>query len=298
MNTYMNVKKYIKIVFLTVVIGSILLLAFYAANLLFGGGDSASVFSSHNKEKQVNVLIMATDKGGLLTDTMMIASFDKERNLLHMLSLPRDTKITIGNQTQKLNAAYAFGKQGKRHELAIQKVNTLVDLKIHYYLVLNPEGFVKVIDMLGGVEIDVPQRMEYKDPEQDLYIDLYPGKQVLNGDKAEQFCRFRKGYADQDLGRQKAQQQFVKALVEQKLKPRYLLKAPQIYKEAVKYIDTNITIGDVTTLLPLLRAFKPENMSSYQLPGSTTNGGTYFICDKAATKKLIDETFLNLSPNQ
>ncbi len=292
----MNVKKYMKIVLLTVVICMVLLMAFYAANLLFGGGDSTSVFSNQNKEKQVNVLIMATDKGGLLTDTMMIASFDKERSMLNMLSLPRDTKITISNQSQKLNAAYAFGEKGKRHELAIKKVNTLVNLPIHYYLVVNPEGFVKVIDMLGGVEIDVPQRMEYKDPEQDLYIDLYPGKQVLNGDKSEQFCRFRKGYADQDMGRQRAQQQFLKALVEQKLRPRYLLKAPQIYQEAIKYIDTNITLSDVTTFLPLLRAFKAENMHSYQLPGSTTNGGGYFICDKAATQKLINETFLNIPP--
>ena len=297
----MNFGKYIKIVLLALVICTTVLGAVYASSYFINGdsGGEDGVVSKIDKEKRINVLLMATDKGGLLTDTMIIASFDKERNMLNMLSLPRDTKITINNKTQKLNAAYAFGESGKRQELAIQKINELVNLPIHYYAVVDPEGFVNIIDILGGVEIDVPMRMKYDDPAQDLHIDLYPGLQVLDGEKAEQFCRYRKGYADQDLGRQRAQQQFLKALVEQKLKPQYLLKAPEIFSEASKYIDTNIGLGDVTTFLPLIKMFSAENMYSYQLPGDTKtiNGGSYFICDQEATDKLINEVFLNIQPS-
>lgn len=294
----MNVKKYIKIVLLAAIICATVLGAIYASSYFMNGEEGGAV-SKQSKEKRVNVLLLATDKGGLLTDTIIIASFDKERNMLNMLSLPRDTKITISNKTQKLNAAYAFGEKGKRQELAIQKIREIVNLPIHYYAVVDPEGFGKIIDILGGVEINVPQRMKYDDPVQNLHINLYPGVQVLDGDKAEQFCRFRKGYADQDLGRQRAQQQFLKALVEQKLKPQYLLKAPEIFSEASKYIDTNVGLGDVTTLLPLIKMFNAENMHSYQLPGETKTigGASYFICDQEETNKLINETFLNIQPS-
>ena len=296
----MNFKKYIKIVLLAAVICTTVLGAIYASSYFINGDGDGGMVSKQNKEKRVNVLLMATDKGGLLTDTMIIASFDKERNMLNMLSLPRDTKITINNKTQKLNAAYAFGEKGKRQELAIQKIKEIVNLPIHYYAVVDPEGFGKIIDILGGVEIDVPQRIKYDDPAQNLHIDLYPGVQVLDGDKAEQFCRFRKGYADQDLGRQRAQQQFLKALVEQKLKPQYILKAPELFSEASKYIDTNIGLSDVTTFLPLIKMFNAENMYSYQLPGDTKtiNGASYFICDREETDKLINETFLNIQPSE
>ncbi len=290
----MNVQKYMKIVLLTLLICATVLVALFASVHVMNR-DGAGVFAPSGQGKQINILLMATDKGGLLTDTIMIASLDKERNMLNLLSIPRDTKITINNGPQKINAAYAYGKKGKRHELVIEKINTLVDLPIHHYAVVNPQGFVALIDMLGGVEIDVPQRMKYKDPEQNLYIDLYPGLQVLDGDKAEQFCRFRSGYPDQDLGRQRAQQQFVKALVEQKLKFKYLLQAPQLFQEAMKYVETDISAGDFAALLPAIKAFKTENIHTYQLPGE---GGAYFICDKAATKKLIDEVFLNKLPRQ
>ena len=128
----------------------------------------------------------------------------------------------------------------------------LTGLPVHYYVVVNPDGFRRIIDTLDGVWIDVPIRMYYSDPDQGLYIDLKPGYQLLDGKKAEQFCRFRSGYANADLGRIEAQQNFVKALFEQKLKPEYLMKSGEIYQHIEDCVDTNFSVSDIPIFLKML----------------------------------------------
>ncbi len=248
--------------------------------------------------KQINVLLMATDLGGVHTDSIMIASYDKERQMLNIIAVPRDTRVMIHDKPYKLNTAYALGKKGQRQELTIQKINEFIPLPIHYYAVVNTKGFRNIVDILGGVEIDVPMRMKYDDPVQDLHIDLYPGRQVLDGDKAEQFCRFRKGYVDQDYERSMAQQQFLKALIEQKLKPEYFFKIGSIFQEISENLDTNAGIGDVATFLPLIKSIHNGNTNMYYMPGEdkVIDGVWYFLPDREKTNELIREKFLNQSP--
>ena len=118
---------------------------------------------------RVNMLLLATDKGGLLTDTIMLASVDTKRSVLNVMSIPRDTRVTIGrSQNNKINAVYASAKEGQRVDAVLSKVKELTGLPINYYAVVNPGGFAKIIDILGGVYIDVPQRMKYTDPDQGL----------------------------------------------------------------------------------------------------------------------------------
>ena len=151
------------------------------------------------------------------------------------------------------------------------------------------------MDILGGVEINVPMRMKYDDPEQDLHIDLYPGLQVLDGDKAEQFCRFRKGYVDQDYERSMAQQQFLKALIEQKLKPEYFFKIGSIFQEISANLDTNVGIGDIASFLPFIKSINNGNTNMYYMPGEdkVIDGVWYFLPDQEKTDALIREKFLN-----
>ncbi len=293
----MNVKKYLQITGLALVFCLMLSSGFVFAGYVINqqtGGEAAQGLAKIEGSR-INVLLMATDESGLRTDTMMLASFDREREQLNILSIPRDTKVTIGNGTQKINVAYAIGKE----ELAIKTVRTLIGLPIHYYAVVNPDGFSEIIDILGGVEIDVPQRMKYSDPEQNLYIDLHPGLQVLDGDKAEQFCRFR-SYPEGDIGRVRAQQIFVKALVEQKLNMNLIFKAKSLYEEINKYLSTNISLGDVTTMLPLMKLLRAEKINTYQLPGEPRyiNGASYYVRDQAKTNQLINEVFLNVQPQE
>ena len=278
----MNVKKYMKIISLALAFCLVLWCGFAVAGYMINRETDTSdeeLGLSKLKGKRVNVLLMATDEGGQRTDTMMVASFDREREQLNILSIPRDTKVTINNSAQKVNAAYAIGK----HELAIKTVRDMIGMPIHYYAVVNPDGFSAIIDVLGGVDIDVPQRMKYSDPVQNLYIDLYPGS-----------------YPEGDIGRVKAQQAFVKALIEQKLNLELIFKAKDIFAEVEKYLTTNISLGDIGTFIPLMKLVSAEKTNTYQLPGEPRyiNNISYYIYDPEETDKLVNEVFLNIAPEE
>ena len=293
----MNFGKYMKIISLVLVICLTALAGVYAASsVITNGGDDLESGTEKVSGKRINILLLATDKGGLLTDTMMFVSFDKQRKALNIMSIPRDTRVKLGSSHVKINSVYGAGKEGKRQELVIEKVKELIGLPIHYYAVINPAGFRNVIDILDGVEVNVPMRMYYYDPTQNLKIDLQPGLQVLDGDKAEQFCRFRSGYATADLGRIDAQQTFVKALLDQKLKPKYFLRAKSIADEILENMRTNIDVLDAVKLLPIIRAMTGDNVFTCTLPGAPQMVGdaSYYMCDRQATDKLVNEQFLNI----
>lgn len=243
---------------------------------------------------RVNLLFLATDEGGLLTDTVMLLSLDADHNRLNILSIPRDTRIRRDEKFIKFNSLYALGEEGKRHEEPIRYVKELTGLPIHYYAVVKPEGVRNIVDILGGVWIDVPRRMYYQDPEQNLTIDLSPGYQLLDGKKAEQFTRFRAGYANADLGRIDAQQLFLKELIRQKAKPQYLGKAAEIFGELSIYVDTNLAVSDLPLFAKLLGGFSTADIRTHQMPLSqeTVNGISYVICDVPETRELILSEFL------
>lgn len=247
-------------------------------------------------DSRINILLLATDKGGLLTDTIMLASIDTKRKTFNVLSVPRDTRVTIGsNPNNKINAVYASAKEGERVDAIISKIKELTGLPIHYYAVVHPDGFRNIIDILGGVYIDVPQRMKYSDPDQGLYIDLQPGYQLLDGDKAEQFCRFR-SYPTGDLGRVEAQQNFIKALYEQKLNADLLTKIDDIFKAIEKNLETNIALYNVVDLIPVIQTFSKEGIHTYEMPNTPMyiNKISYVICDVDATRELIKTEFLGI----
>ncbi len=249
------------------------------------------LFSGSN----VNILVLATDKGGLLTDTIMVASTNKATKKVNVLSLPRDTRVTLSNGNHgKLNSVYGSEEEKKRPSAIINKVEELTGLKIDYYVIMHPDGFRDVIDALGGVYFDVPQRMYYSDPDQDLYIDLQPGYQLLDGDKAEQYCRFRSGYATADLGRIQAQQAFIKALFEQKVNAKIVLKVPTLFTQLKKDFDTNIGLNDAVRLAKVALSFGTDSIETYQLPSSSQyiGGGSYMIVNEEETANLIQNVFL------
>ena len=255
---------------------------------------SKSVTKTQNG--RINALVVATDKSGLRTDTIMLVSVDTKRKLINVMSIPRDTRVTIGNsKNNKINAVFAFAKEGKRVDALIDKVHELTGLPINYYAAIHPDGFRNVIDVLGGVYIDVPQRMKYTDPYQDLYIDLYPGYQLLDGNKAEQFTRFR-SYPTGDLGRIAAQQMFIRELFKQKVNPELLLKADDLFKEISKHLDTNVTIADLPVFLSAISSFNKDSIRTFEMPNVpyNINGASYVICNVKATKELILKEFLGI----
>ncbi len=255
----------------------------------------------------VNILLLGVDEGGMRSDTIMLVSLNGKTDKVNVLSIPRDTRVPVGNGYQKINAAIGIGAQEVRkgnlqepEELSVEKVKLLTGLPIHYFMSIDFDGFKEVIDVLGGVDFEVPFNMVYDDPYQNLHINLKKGMQHLDGKAAHDFVRFRqgnpgyRGYANGDLGRIEAQQAFLRALVEQKLRPQYLLKANELFEVIRKYVRTNYSARDLVKHLGIIKDIKAEDVTMHQLPNytQTISGISYVICKDAELNNLIDEYFM------
>jgi len=249
------------------------------------------------KSAKVNVLILGTDEGLLpggirvqsRTDTMMVASFDPNTLEVKVMSLPRDSRVTIPGRANldKINAAHAYGGVN----LAVATVQNLLDIPIHYFVRVDKSGFRKVIDAIGGVDYFVEFDMDYEDPYQDLVIHLKKGQQKLNGDKAEQYVRFRGDGGDID--RIKRQQKFLLATVRTLLKPSNLLRVNQIIQIARNSVYTNIDSGDIVKYLPFIDKISDKSFTPFMAPGTDgwVNGGSYWLINKAELDVMLEEHF-------
>lgn len=245
--------------------------------------------------RPVNLLLLGVDEEGVRSDVILLANYSPSEGKVNILSVARDTRVRIRNRFEKFNALIGMGGE----KLVVKAMEQLTGLKVDYYLTLNFNGFRKIIDTLEGVEFDVPFNMDYDDPDQNLHIHLKKGTQILNGLNAEHLVRYRKGnrtgegYADGDIGRIKMQQEFIKSLIAQKVKLRYLSKADDIYLILKKTMKTNIEFGDINLFLKDLRKIKYEEMKAYTIPGDSAyiDHLWYYICDKGKTKQLIDGNF-------
>lgn len=279
---------------------AVILLGFVIV-LGFGGiftgyeNDSEMVEPVDKETGKVNVLLAGRDYSGSCTDTIMVASYDLDNNAINVLSIPRDTRMYIGNRYQKINSAYSISKDGKKKGIqgTIEAVTRLTAIPINYYVEFTFEAFRNSIDALGGVDFYVPQNMNYDDPYQGLSIHLKEGQQHLDGDKAEQLVRFRR-YPMGDIDRVKVQQDFIKAIADQKLSLSIITKLPDLFDVVKKDIKTNLKVSDITKYALNLQDLTGENVHMYTVPGvanGTDYGASYWICDMTALATLIEETF-------
>ena len=244
-----------------------------------------------SKEK-CNILILGTDKGGTLTDVMMLAQIDPNTQKAVVMSIPRDTYIKYNGRMMKINQVHSIGhRNGKRgSETAILAVKELTGIPINHFVKVNFDAFESCIDELGGVEFDVPQRMKYKDPYQDLDIDLMPGMQHLDGDKAEQLIRFRR-YKNGDIDRIKVQQDFLHELASQKLQLKYIGKIDDIYSIISEDMETSMTPGDIVQCGMQLLSIGTENIQTFTLPHSMVEGASYVKPVYGEIKNVRESTF-------
>lgn len=254
----------------------------------------------------VNILLLGVDEGGMRSDTIMLASLNGKTKKINIMSIPRDTRVPFGSNYYKINAAIGIGAQEvakgnlkEPEELTIQKVKMLTGMPVHYFMTVNFDGFKEIIDILGGVDFEVPFDMVYDDPAQNLHINLKAGMQHLDGQKAHDFVRFRKGnaghkgYATGDLGRIEAQQAFMRALAEQKIKPQYLLKATELFNSIKENVRTNYSAADLIKHIGIIKNITGDDIEMHQMPGTTATigGQSYVLCDEEATAELVNEYF-------
>lgn len=256
-----------------------------------GSRNESSIFAG----EPVNMLILGLDEEKVRSDVILLLNFMPAESSLNILSIPRDTRVRARGKTEKINALIGMGGE----KLIAGKVAEITGLTINYYLTINFKGFRKLIDILGGVQLEVPFDMYYDDPTQNLHIHLTKGKQILNGEKAEQFVRYRKGnwrgegYEDGDLGRIKAQQNLIRELIIQKLKLRYFLKIDDIYYILKQYVRTNADITDINYYSDSIKKIRFNKIRTFSLPGDTAyiGGLWYFIHNTDKTRELIESSF-------
>lgn len=240
-------------------------------------------------DDQLNILLLGIDArpGETMarSDTIMLARIDKKARKVALVSIPRDTRIEVpGSSVPKINHACMIGGP----ELACKVVGKLMGTKVDYYVLTNFNGFKDIIDTLGGVTINVEQRMLKRSEG----INLHPGLQRLNGSQALAYVRYR-GYQMGDITRAEHQQKFMLALAEEMFQTRTVTKLPKLVPQLAKNVKTNLSLGEMISLAGMAKDFKPENLYAQTLPGyfynDPENGISYWIADKKIAGNILDE---------
>ena len=267
-------------------------------------------------EERINIAVMGTDKEGLRSDVDFVVSFDPATKQVGVVSVPRDTKFVMTDEMIqslkdrgrdnfipnakgvrgqcKLTEVYAYAGEGYRDEFVVMALEEILGIEIHNYVTVGIEGFRNLVDAFGGVDMVVEDRLYYSDPYQDLYIDLYPGYQHLDGKKAEQLVRYREGYAQKDLKRIQVQQTFLKEFLKKVVSTENIIKnLPDIIVNAIKYVKTDISVKDALKYAKYVTDINVENVVMETIPGE---GGSYFTPDMEGVKELSDRVFYGIQP--
>jgi polyisoprenyl-teichoic acid--peptidoglycan teichoic acid transferase len=205
-----------------------------------------------------SILVMGIDKVGDNTD--VIFTVEIKDGSTRVTQVPRDTYVESEHYgVLKANALYAFGgMDGARRELS-----GLLGEPIKRYLLVNLRAVRRVADALGGVEVDVPKRLYYVDTAQGLYIDLYPGPQLLKGEELEGFLRFRND-PEGDLGRMERQRLVLDEVFSKLAQPAMLTRLPELLRIAGEDIQTDLTALEFGQLLS---AMASTDLIADQMPG-------------------------------
>lgn len=273
------------------------------------GGFLATILGHNSKtaEKLGTVYIVVTGESQNLTDSIMVCAYNPKSNKATIMSIPRDT-YTGSNQSKaaasdKINTLYQ-----KSPQKLLDEVNEITGLNIKYYMNIDTKGLQELIDSIGGVNFDVPIDMDYDDPTQNLHIHLKAGKQLLDGDKAEQLLRFRhnndgtsypSSYGDNDIGRMKTQREFIKVLIQQISNKKSLSDFKQYAQIVKNNVTTNFNIDDIIDYIPYIIDFNTENLKTTTLPGEPKkcNGVWLYIPNDEEIDKIIKDMFESLGNN-
>lgn len=250
---------------------------------------NTDIGKASSQVKRFNALVVGLENSR--TDTIMVASYDMDNKLLDLISIPRDTYSPRDDydspDLKKINAVYA--QEGIESLVLIAE--NLLGIPIEKYVMVDYNAVVACVDLLGGVEVNVPFHMVYEDPYDDppLYIDIPEGTQLLNGEQSLKFLRYRKGYANQDLGRVEAQQQFIKSAVKKALG----LKLPALINEAYSHVETNINVTDILSLASDIAGFSTDKINVTTLPGEETplEGLSFYHPNEQAIKDLANKLY-------
>ena len=278
------------------------------------------VVSASDQEKikdVINVAVLGTDEDGFRADVNMLVSFNTTTKELHMISVPRDTRVVMTDEMIrhlnkegkyipqqngvygqcKLTELHAYAGEGNRSTFSVAMMEELLGVKVDYYIKFDLTAFKKVVDAVGGVDFYVPMNMywDMTDTGGPL-INLKEGMQHLDGEKAEQLVRFRDGYAQKDLKRIEVQQEFIMALIEKVCSSETLLnRLDDLVEVVLDCTESDITVAEALKYVKYVKDLDPAKITSDTVP-YVGDPGKYVEMDEEGTKELIDWRIHGIEP--
>lgn len=220
--------------------------------------------------KPFNMMILGVDSRGekrSRSDTMMLASVNPLQKKVTLLSIPRDTLAQIpGHGRDKFNHSMFFGGP----PLVKETMEKFFGIEINHYVSVDFEGFIRLVDELGGIEVDVKRRMKYHDPSDGTDINLSPGIQLLNGEQALDYARFRKsdiGSDASDFDRMDRQQEVVRKITDKATSLSTVFRVFNLMEILGEHVKTDFTEEEVRKLAILFRNFSSSNIATIEMKG-------------------------------
>ena len=270
-------------------------------------GDALNLDMGDRVADYFTFFIGAVDIDETRTDAMMVCGFNTKTKQIDILNIPRDTMSDVARKgaAKKINAAYGTSKGIEQTKAEVKK---LIGFSPDYHIIVNFQGIADIVDAIGGVDYEVPFRMYYQDPSQDLSIDFQPGMQHMDGGQVVEFLRWRKNnggvktgdpnYTGGDEERIDKQQEFLQYLATQVLDLKNTSKIPQIAKAVFDNVKTDFTWGEMLWMSMQSLGTSSENIRMHKLPGydamsyaGTSWLGSFFFPKEEETLTLINTYF-------
>lgn len=236
-----------------------------------------------------NFMVGALDESGKQVDGLLLVTMDTDQKKVNILQIPHNTVVDTARTDKRLLAAYG---DGGAQQLKTE-VQELLAVPIDKYGIVNIAAFSRLVDELGGVEVNIPQKMSYQDPSQNLNIALNAGVQTLNGEQSSQLVRYRSGYADTDSGRQKTQKAFMAMAIRSWMNVGFGTRAAALAQIAKEQVETDLEESDIAFLLDKLQGLQEADIRFLSLPGELDRevaGGEYHVYEQE-TVELINIYF-------
>ena len=256
-------------------------------NILIVGSDSRANLTRKERKK-----LGIGSFGGTRTDTIMLVQLDPNRNGAAMLSFPRDLLVERCDGSEgRINSAFEIGKSSGAGgpTCLVRTVTTLTGIPIHHYVQVDFQGFVDVVDTLGGVKLYLDEPIK----DDDANVDLKAGCVTLRGADALGFVRVRK--IDSDFGRIARQQRFIREMVDQVTSPSVALNVPQLFRlvgAGAKAVETDksLSLGVMRQIAFSFRDLSSKRIDSRTVPAfnRTINGVAYVVPDPEPAEELFE----------
>ena len=261
-------------------------------NITNYGKEAASENKYQKVDHEILVLMVGVDVNEnnenpdfTRTDTIMLCKINAETGKVDLLSIPRDSRIKVRDEFTKANHAHAYGGIG----LTLKSLRDFLGLDIDYYVEINYDALVDIVDGMGGLKYKVPKGISIDHGD----VHIRPGINDMDGMDVLWYLRTRKIYDNGDLGRVNAQQEFLKAIVNELVKKSKEISMKSLIETYFKDVKTNLPFSTMVEFANSMSNFSSDKFKTYTVPGeaSMIDGISYYIPDYEATWDIVNKVF-------